>query len=475
MLLALDFVLFDLYYLFFISLILAFVCIGCYYKNSYNFYSVLKILVLQALLFIFLIDFIVLNSFLFDLVPFANWDKNWVFFSSGSLLFTNKSIVYFKFIIILIALVSLLLAQESFSNVLLRRGFEFSLFVLIAAFGLRLSCSAMDLFLVVLGFDLNLLSFLAVVGLSIHSNRIAEANMKFYIYSSFISGLMLFGLSLIFSVMGSLNFFVLVNLCSFFNNAFFFENSFYFSYDLLFLALGFFFFFTGLLFKLGVFPFHFWVVDIYEVSTLPVLIFFSLAPKLVYLKVFIFWSFNVFFQLNFFIYFFFPVFAFIGFLSFIYGSVMSLYENSIRKFLAYGAISNIGLALVIFQINNLLGYVSSIFFLLVYLMTSLSIFSILFLFLKDDRFGRSLELYNIVQVSTILRSNFFLGITLACFFFSLAGLPPFPGFFSKLFLVYTLWLQGEFFYSFSIMLISVLSAVYYISWFVSSFLKIKYN
>jgi NADH:ubiquinone oxidoreductase subunit 2 (subunit N) len=45
----------------------------------------------------------------------------------------------------------------------------------------------------------------------------------------------------------------------------------------------------------------------------------------------------------------------------------------------------------------------------------------------------------------------------------LAGLPPFPGFFSKLFLVYTLWLKGEFFYSFSIMLISVLSAVYYIS------------
>ena len=72
MLLALDFVLFDLYYLFFICLILAFVCIGCFYKNSYNFYSVLKILVLQALLFIFLIDFIVLNSFLFDLVPFAN-------------------------------------------------------------------------------------------------------------------------------------------------------------------------------------------------------------------------------------------------------------------------------------------------------------------------------------------------------------------------------------------------------------------
>lgn len=117
---------------------------------------------------------------------------------------------------------------------------------------------------------------------------------------------------------------------------------------------------------------------------------------------------------------------------------MSLYETSIRKFLAYGAISNIGLALVVFQANSLLGYVSSIFFLLVYIMTSLSIFSVLFLFLKDERSGRSLELYNIVQFSVLLRSNFILGIVLSCFFFSLAGLPPFPGFFSKLFLVYTL-------------------------------------
>jgi hypothetical protein len=72
MLVALDFAIFDLYYLFFICLILAFLCIGCYYKNTYNFYIVLKILVLQALFFIFLIDFLILNSFLFDFIPFGN-------------------------------------------------------------------------------------------------------------------------------------------------------------------------------------------------------------------------------------------------------------------------------------------------------------------------------------------------------------------------------------------------------------------
>lgn len=66
MLFALDFVLFDLYYLFFVCLILAFVCIGCFYKNSYNFYIVIKILVLQAFVFIFLIDYLFLNFFLFD-------------------------------------------------------------------------------------------------------------------------------------------------------------------------------------------------------------------------------------------------------------------------------------------------------------------------------------------------------------------------------------------------------------------------
>jgi NADH-quinone oxidoreductase subunit N len=145
----------------------------------------------------------------------------------------------------------------------------------------------------------------------------------------------------------------------------------------------------------------------------------------------------------------------VSIISIIIGSVGALYQYTIKRLLAYSAIANMGF--VILNLHTLNGFSSSLYFLIIYIFVSINIFTILLNIKRNDH-----EIKNIVEFISVAFSNYYLSILLVFALFSLAGIPPFIGFFGKLYVFINLIEYGFYYTGFIIMLLSILICVYYI-------------
>ena len=187
------------------------------------------------------------------------------------------------------------------------------------------------------------------------------------------------------------------------------------------------------------------------------MVFFAILSKFVFLilfvKIFCFVFFRFFFFLSYFLF-------VIGMFSILVGILLALYELKLRRLLAFSAISHVGYILLAFSSFSLYGLDLFFIYLFVYIITIVNMFSIL-LFFRFERFF--FELKYLVELALLPKSNFFLAVVVAIVLLSFAGIPPFAGFFGKLYIFISLLEFHNYFLVGLVVFLGVLNSIFYLS------------
>lgn len=330
--------------------------------------------------------------------------------------------------------------------------YEWVFLILLSYVGMHLIVHANDFVLLYVGIEMQSLPLYVLAGYSRFSMKSTEAALKYFILGALMSGLLLFGISTIYGVLGTINFqeiYYLINLI-FLTNTFSFLD-FYF----VLVVLGFIFVLVALLFKLGVSPFHFWVPDVYHGVFSGVTVFFAVVPKIAILSILI----KLFFYNNLLVLGQFShIFLIGGVLSVIFGTIGAMYQVNIKRLLAFGAVNHLGFVIISLGLNDYFSVVASIFYLCIYLLLSLNFFS----FYLNARVLYNIDFENIQTFLLLYKTQPVIAMQIICCFFSMAGIPPFSGFFSKLYVILNLVNNLEFLVAGVLIIMSVIAAVYYI-------------
>jgi NADH-quinone oxidoreductase subunit N len=292
--------------------------------------------------------------------------------------------------------------------------FEFPVLVMLATTGMMVMISANDLITLYVGLELQNLALYVVASFDRDSPRSSEAGLKYFVLGGLSSGMLLYGLSLVYGFAGTTAFADLARLLA---------GSPPFSSGLI---VGLIFIIAGLAFKTSAVPFHMWTPDVYEGAPTPVSMFFSVAPKMAALALFIRvmiapfgpmigeWR---------------QVIVFLSVASMMLGSFAAIAQPNIKRLMAYSSIGHVGYSLIGLAAGTAAGIRGVLIYLAIYLFMNVGAWAVI---LCMRRQGRMLE--QIADLSGLSRTNPVLALALAIFMFSLAGVPPVAGFFGKLYI-----------------------------------------
>lgn len=376
-------------------------------------------------------------------------------FFSNFLFLNDKSTLWLKIIIILICLTSLTIIFKSFSVQKLNF-FEFFNIFLLSLLSLLLLISSYDFISFYLTIEMQTLCFYILSTFRRNSAFSTEAGLKYFISGSFISGFFLFGASLLYGCLGTLNIHNIHLLLSFPINVIDQELKAIIEIGIIFITVT-------LLFKIGCAPFHFWAPDVYEGAPLSSTIIFSIIPKI---SVFCFFirfvcSINfVFFDIQ-------QILLFFGLFSTFLGTFFALSQTRLKRLVIYSSIAQVGFLVVALSINSLQGFSSLYFFLFIYLITSILVWGHITAFYSFQH--KIYNFYSKLSTSIFLSSlnNFFKLNNLWSFsfiiiIFSIAGIPPLTGFLGKMIILSELINSNFLISSILLILISCISVFYYI-------------
>jgi NADH-quinone oxidoreductase subunit N len=325
--------------------------------------------------------------------------------------------------------------------------YELPLFILIVAFSTIFLATASDFLVLYLSLELQALALYVIAASKVNSTFATEAGLKYFVMGSFASCLLLFGISLFYGLTGVLNFSEVNTLLALDASA---ETNF----NGILLSLVF--ITVGLLFKVGAAPFHFWVPDVYTGVPVVITMFFSLIPKIgAWVVLFrlansCFLSYTTFFS---------SLFVCVALLSLLVGVFGGVYQTSIKRLLAFSAVSHTGYLLLGLSTFHFEGFISNLFYLFIYALSLSPIFLILGSY--SSRFGVS-PVDSFYNLKSIYKFSPVLSLIFVSSLFSLAGIPPFSGFFAKLYIFYTLVDSGFVGISIIALFLSSASAVYYL-------------
>ncbi len=319
--------------------------------------------------------------------------------------------------------------------------FEYPILFLFAILGMLLMVSANDLLLLYVSIELQSLSLYVLVALNRDSLKSSEAALKYFILGSIASAIILYGISMTYSITGSTNYDVISKFI--FN-----KNNFLLSSFGLILIL------SGLAFKLSAAPFHMWTPDVYEGAPSSVTTILITLPKIVVLVALIkllnkpFFFFESLWQ---------QIIITITVLSMAVGSIAALRQENIKRLFAYGTIANIGYVLVGVITNSELGLSSAILYLVIYTLASLGVFSFIMMLRKENT-----QILNLQALAGFSQSNSLAAVCMIILLLSMAGIPPFAGFFAK-FYIFVSAVESDFLFLAIIgVIFSVISAFYYL-------------
>ena len=362
------------------------------------------------------IQILVFMMLLFVNFPYSSF-VSWNFFLNSTLYILYAKI-FLNFACVIWILFSLNYIQQEKIN-----SFEYWVLILISLLALFLILHSFDLLSMYLIIELQSLSFYVLASFKRSSEFSTEAGLKYFVLGAFSSAFLLFGSSLLYGLTGLTNFYDFTILFS----GFLLEKSLF----IFGVFIGLMFLLTALFFKLSVSPFHMWSPDVYEGSPTSTTAFFSIFPKVVIstllLKIF-FISFHDFFQIWRFI------FISGSFLSLLFGSLGAFVQKKWKRFLAYSSINHIGFVLMGFLSGELFSSFSILMYLFIYIWTMFAIFSLI-IDLRVCEFPSSNQIRYMREITSLGKINPFLSFSLILILFSMAGIPPLSGFFSKVFVI----------------------------------------
>lgn len=290
------------------------------------------------------------------------------------------------------------------------RGETFVL-TLFAALGMMVMISANHFLVLYMGLELMSLSLYALVALHRTSRAASEAAMKYFVLGAMASGLLLYGISMVYGATGSLDFDAVL------------QSTLAGDANRVLLVFGLVFVLSGIAFKLGVVPYHMWVPDVYEGAPTPVTLLIGTAPKLaafaLALRVLAGALAGIAFDWQ-------GMLVVLALLSMVLGNVIAIAQTGIKRMLAYSTIANMGFMLMGFLAADLNGLSAALFYAITYVLTSLASFGVVLLLSREGfECDRLDDLKGLNQ-----RSPWWAFIMLLTMF-SLAGIPPTVGFYAK--------------------------------------------
>ena len=350
---------------------------------------------------------------------------------------------------IIAVIVTLIYSRQYLVDRNMVKGGEFYALALFCLLGQFVMISASSTLTIYLGLELMSLSLYALVALRRDSLNSAEAAMKYFILGSLASGIMLYGISLIYGATGEIH---LASIMQSLQSG---------EAHLTVLLLGLVFVVSGIAFKLGAVPFHMWVPDVYQGAGKAVALTIGSAPKLAALAmtlrflveglgdVAISWQ---------------PMLMIMAVLSLAIGNITALLQTNFKRLLGYSTISHIGFVLIGLlsgvdangQVSSG-AYATSLFYLVTYVLTTLASFGII---LVLSRAGFESE--EISDFKGLNRRSPWLAFGVLILMFSLAGIPPLVGFYAKLAVLQAAVSAGHVWLAVVAVLFSLIGAFYYL-------------
>jgi NADH-quinone oxidoreductase subunit N len=346
-----------------------------------------------------------------------------------------------KGLIIAGAVFSLLLSQDSLRREEISKP-EFATLVVFSVLGMMVMASANDLLTLYIGFELQSLALYVLAAFRRDAPRSSEAGLKYFVLGGLSSGLMLYGISLIYGYSGTTSFTALADILT------------AGSEPALGLVIGMVFVSAGLAFKVSAVPFHMWTPDVYEGAPTPITAFFALAPKVAAMSLFTRFFYEAFGHV--------PalwsqIVWFLSVASMIVGSLGAIAQTNIKRLMAYSSIANVGFALVGMATGTAEGVESVVIYMATYVAMTAGAFGVLLAMHRDGRMVESVS-----DLAGLSRTRPSLALAMMFFMFSYAGIPFFAGFLGKLY-VFIAAIHAHF-YSLAVIgvLTSVISAFYYL-------------
>lgn len=373
--------------------------------------------------------------------------------------------------------------NESGHNILNNYRIKYSIIVLISTLGSLLLVSSSNLITLYLSLELQSFGVYILASLYRHSELAISAGLKYFLLGSLASCIILLGCGLIYTFTGLTNLESIYSMISVIDN----NNN-----ILLGFSLGLILIFIGLLFKIAAAPLHNWAPDVYADSATIITTWLTIIPKISILLILfeiqthinLIENINIILELN-------PLNNIINnnylwsknlllissLLSLLIGTILGLAQSKLKRLLAYSTISHIGFILLALAINSEQSIEALIFYIIQYTITNLNTFLIIILFgyiiknsfrdliqsiMVEDETGTENDINYISELKGQFFLNPVLSISLTICLFSMAGIPPLIGFFSKQFVLYSAIQNGYYFMSIIAIIVSIISASYYL-------------
>src|SRR5580692_3245809 len=317
---------------------------------------------------------------------------------------------------------------------------ELYMLAMTALLGIFVLASGNGMLTVHLGVELLALSVYAMVAFDRDNGIAAEAAMKYFVLGAIASGMLLYGMSILYGITGTLGLDELAVRLGTNHGAG--------------AVLGLTFVVVAVAFKLGAVPFHMWLPDVYEGAPTNVTMFIATAPKIAYFALALRllthgligteheWS---------------QMLGALAVLTLILGNVVAIMQSNLKRMLAYSAISNVGFIILGFVSGTQSGYAAALFFTLAYVLATLGTFGVMLLMTKKGFEADRLDDYKGLSSRDPL-----LALVMLMMMFSTAGVPPFVGFWAKLRIFQVLWESHHLWLVIIAASMSVVGAFYYL-------------
>jgi NADH-quinone oxidoreductase subunit N len=361
----------------------------------------------------------------------------------GSFVLDNMASV-FKVFMMGATMVAMVYSRHYLRAHSLFRG-EYFVLVLLSVLGMMVMISGYSLLTLYLGLEILSLSLYALIAIARERADAIEAALKYFVLGAIASGLLLYGMSMIYGISGSLNISDIASFASSANLA---------SRETLIINFGLVFLVIGIAFKLGAVPFHMWVPDVYQGAPTSVTLLISTVPKIAAVAMLVrilvdglgsmhaYWS---------------DLFMVLSILSIALGSVVALMQTNIKRLLAYSTISHVGFIMLGFATGTLTGYGAATFYMLVYVLMSLAAFGAIILLNKQG-----FEVDQISDFKGLSKHSPWFALMMLIIMLSMAGVPPLIGFYSKFFILQQVISAGFITIAVIAVIFAVISAYYYL-------------
>jgi NADH-quinone oxidoreductase subunit N len=318
--------------------------------------------------------------------------------------------------------------------------FEFSILVLLAAVGMGMMAASGDLISLYIGIELQSLAQYVLAALRRNDAKASEAGLKYFVLGALSSGILLYGASLIYGFAGSTHFTDIAAAVHAGANT-----------GVLF---GLVFLLCGLAFKVSAAPFHMWTPDVYEGAPTPIVAFFTAAPKLAGMVLIARVLMNAF-----------PgaldqwrqVVIAIAVISMLWGAFAGLAQSNLKRLWAYSSIANVGYALLGLAAGGHEGPQSMLVFMVLYMIDVTGFFACLTALSRD---GKPME--TMQDVAGLIRQRPGIALAMTAFSLSALGLPPFSGFWGKVYVFKAAIDAGQWPFAVIGLVSSVVAAFYYL-------------